>query len=165
MQEPQETQVGSLDWEDPLEEGTATHSSILAWRIPWWEKPGRLAHRVGAKSRTWQKRLSMHTCKHVCSLTLHTIQMNSESRFLNQSSNWREGWVLLEATAVTADRNCKRATAWQQWERFLTQCSYTRTPWVLVTESSWHRCKSPGQILGLGVKCQPTGKVMFWSSV
>ena len=34
MQEPQETQVQSLGWEDPLEEGMATHSSILAWRIP-----------------------------------------------------------------------------------------------------------------------------------
>ena len=31
----QETWVGSLDWEDPLEKGKATHSSILAWRIPW----------------------------------------------------------------------------------------------------------------------------------
>ena len=30
-----ETWVQSLDWEDPLEKGTATHSSILAWRIPW----------------------------------------------------------------------------------------------------------------------------------
>ena len=36
-----ETQVPSLDWEDPLEKGMATHSSILAWRIPWMEEPGR----------------------------------------------------------------------------------------------------------------------------
>ena len=35
-------QVGSLDWEDPLEEGMEPHSSILAWRIPWTEKPGGL---------------------------------------------------------------------------------------------------------------------------
>ena len=38
----QETQVRSLGREDPLEEGMATHSSILAWRIPWREEPGRL---------------------------------------------------------------------------------------------------------------------------
>ena len=38
----QETQVQSLDQEDPLEKGMATHSSILAWRIPWTEEPGRL---------------------------------------------------------------------------------------------------------------------------
>ena len=37
-----ETWVGSLGWEDPLEEETATHSSILAWRIPWREEPGGL---------------------------------------------------------------------------------------------------------------------------
>ena len=34
--------VHSLGWEDPLEEGRATHSSILAWRIPWTEGPGGL---------------------------------------------------------------------------------------------------------------------------
>ena len=38
----QETWVQSLGWEDPLEKGTATHSRILAWRIPWTGKPGRL---------------------------------------------------------------------------------------------------------------------------
>ena len=37
-----ETQVQSLDWEDPLEKEMATHSSILAWKIPWTEDPGRL---------------------------------------------------------------------------------------------------------------------------
>ena len=37
-----ETQVRSLGWEDPLEKEMATHSSILAWRIPWTEEPGRL---------------------------------------------------------------------------------------------------------------------------
>ena len=41
-QETQETQVQSLGREDPLEEETATHSSILAWEIPWTEKPGKL---------------------------------------------------------------------------------------------------------------------------
>ena len=38
----QETQVQSLGWEDPLEEGLATHSSILTWRILWTEEPGGL---------------------------------------------------------------------------------------------------------------------------
>ena len=37
-----ETWVRSLGWEDPLEKGKATHSSILAWRIPWTEEPGVL---------------------------------------------------------------------------------------------------------------------------
>ena len=37
----QETQVSSLDGEDPLEKEVATHSNILAWKIPWTEEPGR----------------------------------------------------------------------------------------------------------------------------
>ena len=51
MQETKETQVPSLGREDPLEEGMATHSSILAWRIPWTEEPSGLqsmgSQRVG----------------------------------------------------------------------------------------------------------------------
>ena len=47
----QETQVQSLGQEDPLEKEMATHSSILAWKIPWMEEPGRLqsmgSQRVG----------------------------------------------------------------------------------------------------------------------
>ena len=39
---PQDAWVRSLAWEDPLEEGMATHSSILSWEIPWTEEPGRL---------------------------------------------------------------------------------------------------------------------------
>ena len=53
----QETWVQSLDWEDPLKEGMATHSSILAWRISRTEEPGRLLS-LGLQ-RVRQKRLSM----------------------------------------------------------------------------------------------------------
>ena len=42
IQETEEMQVPSLGQEDPLEEGMATNSSILAWRIPWTEEPGEL---------------------------------------------------------------------------------------------------------------------------
>ena len=48
----QEIQVQSLDQEDPLEKGMATHSSILAWRIQWTEEPGGLQSIGVAKSRT-----------------------------------------------------------------------------------------------------------------
>ena len=56
-----ETWVRSLGWEDPLEEGMTTHSSVLAWRIPmdrgaWWAT----VHGV-AESHTQLKQLSMHT--------------------------------------------------------------------------------------------------------
>ena len=61
----QETWVWSLHWEDPLEKGMATRSSILAWRIPWTEEPGRLqsmrSQKVGhdwatnTLSESWRK--------------------------------------------------------------------------------------------------------------
>ena len=47
----QETWVRSLGWEDTLEKEMATHSSILAWKIPWMEEPGRLQS-MGSQSRT-----------------------------------------------------------------------------------------------------------------
>ena len=49
-----ETGVGSLGLEDPLEESKATHSSILAWGIPWTEDPGRVPS-VGSQSRAQLK--------------------------------------------------------------------------------------------------------------
>ena len=49
MQEPQKSQVQSLGREDPLEKEMTTHSSILAWGIPWTEEPGQGSHGV-AKS-------------------------------------------------------------------------------------------------------------------
>ena len=48
----QQMQVQSLGLEDPLEEGMATHSSILAWRIPWTEEPGGLQSVGSQKSQT-----------------------------------------------------------------------------------------------------------------
>ena len=50
-------QLQSLGQEDPLEWGKAAQSSILAWRIPWTEEPGRLQS-IGSQSRTGLKRLS-----------------------------------------------------------------------------------------------------------
>ena len=47
----QETWVQSLGWEDPLEEGMATNSSILAWRIQWTEKPSGLQSIVSQRVR------------------------------------------------------------------------------------------------------------------
>ena len=51
----QEAWVQSLDWEDPLEKGMATHSSILTWRIPWTEEPGR-----GHKQLDTTEQLTLH---------------------------------------------------------------------------------------------------------
>ena len=60
MQEIQEMWVGSLGREDPVKKGMATHSSILAWRIPWTEDPGGLqfmgSQKVGHNTRPMLRR-------------------------------------------------------------------------------------------------------------
>ena len=55
--------VWPLGWEDPLEEGMATHSSILTWRIPWTEEPG------GLQSTGWQLFTIPWTAAHQASLS------------------------------------------------------------------------------------------------
>ena len=69
--------VRSLDWEDPLEEGMATHSNILAWRIPWTVEPGGLksmdSQRVG---RNWTDLIHTHTHTHT-----HRVSISPPSLF------------------------------------------------------------------------------------
>ena len=60
----QETQVQSLDQEDPLAKGMATHSSILAWRIPWTEEPGGLYSLQDHKQLDMTEQLT-----HMCACT------------------------------------------------------------------------------------------------
>ena len=68
----QETQVRSLGWENPLREHMATHSSILAWRIPWTEEPGGLQslglHRVRHDWSNWAHQFSSvaQSCPTLC---------------------------------------------------------------------------------------------------
>ena len=54
-----ETWVQSLGWEDLLEKEMATHSNILAWKIPWMEEPGRL------QSMGWQSRTRLSNFTHI----------------------------------------------------------------------------------------------------
>ena len=61
-EESQEIWVWYLCWEYPLEKGMATHSNILAWRIPWKEEPEGLQS-IELQSQTWLKRLSLHAWK------------------------------------------------------------------------------------------------------
>ena len=60
----QETWVQSLGQEDPLEEAMATHSNILAWRIPWTEKPGGLhsmeLQRVGQGDKSYEEKVGLN---------------------------------------------------------------------------------------------------------
>ena len=60
--EMQDMQVRSLGWEDPLEKGMTNHSSILSWRIPWTEEPGRLKSTVSQRvGHDWVKHTHKHT--------------------------------------------------------------------------------------------------------
>ena len=51
----QEMQVRSLDWEDPLEKEMTTHSSVIAWEIPWIEEPAASVHEVAKESDTTEQ--------------------------------------------------------------------------------------------------------------
>ena len=77
-----ETWVRSLDWEDPLEEGMATHSSVLAWRMPRTEEPGGLYSPWVAES-DMNERLTLHL-KHTHTHT-HT-HAHTHTRHFNTSS-------------------------------------------------------------------------------
>ena len=59
----EETWVQSLGWEDPLEKGVATHSSVLAWRVPWTEGPGTV--HSAAKSCTRLSSFTFHLLRTV----------------------------------------------------------------------------------------------------
>ena len=72
MQGTQKISIRSLLWEDALENGMTTHSSILTWRIPWTEEPGGLES-TGVQSQTWLKWFSTQACS---------------VWFLQWSSNW-----------------------------------------------------------------------------
>ena len=69
----QETQVQSLSWDDPLERGMCTHSSILALEIPWTEEPGKLQS-VGSQTQTTEVSYHTHTCSAV---TNHEVSPTS----------------------------------------------------------------------------------------
>ena len=61
------TRIPSLSWEDPLEEGMATHSSILAWRIPWTEEPGGLQS-MGCAESDRTERLMLSLSQRSCTM-------------------------------------------------------------------------------------------------
>ena len=80
--------VWSLGWEDPLEELMATHSSILAWRIPWTEEPGGLQSKVSRVGHDWSDFVHVHTHTHthartnICFQIFKTIFQSLKSDFL-----------------------------------------------------------------------------------
>ena len=79
MQETQETQVRFLGWEDPLEKEMATHSSILAWEIPWIEEPGGL-QAMGLQEWDTTKQLNHQpTCNPSANPVIFIFKISPES--------------------------------------------------------------------------------------
>ena len=89
MQETLETWVGSPGQEDPLEEGMATHSSILAWKIPWTEEPDRLYSPWGHKGLGTLELAYTHTHTHT-----HTFIRATEIVFF--FFNWVSFYCFLQ---------------------------------------------------------------------
>ena len=75
----QESWVRSLGWEDPLEKGMATHSGILAWRIPWTEEPGRLQS-MGCKELDMTEQLTYTILSQPRLKSLGIIQVFSSNK-------------------------------------------------------------------------------------
>ena len=92
MQEMQEMWVWSLNQKDPLEEGMATHSSILAWRIPWAEEPGGLTvHFMGSQrvSNNWATdHTHTHTHTFMQFIIWYSLRMISTKPMGEPSSIW-----------------------------------------------------------------------------
>ena len=85
MQEAWETWVRSLGQEDPLRKRMATHSRILAWRIPCTEGPSELHNVMASQSRTWLNRRSMQTHSLMWQVAPHWIsQREYTSSFFGQ---------------------------------------------------------------------------------
>ena len=81
-----ETWVWFLGWKDPMEEGMATHSSILAWRIPWTGEPGGLQSMGSQKNQTWQQ-LSRTQGLSYCSFYRHIGRESKASIICRLKSN------------------------------------------------------------------------------
>ena len=80
----QQTKVRSLGWEDPLKKGMATHSSILAWRIPWTEEPGKLQSRgLQTIAQDWATNTHTHTPGAVDTSTNKNKQKNATTEEFN----------------------------------------------------------------------------------
>ena len=115
----------SLDWEDPLEEGMATHSIILAWRIPWTEDPG------GQQSMGLQR--VGHTWSTLACMQVYTQNVLNLFYFINPSTTPSSWKVILSALLIldtpvmrkTGELNKSRGTL--QFFTFFQQAVLTQS--------------------------------------
>ena len=124
-----ETRVQSLGREDPLEKEMATHSSILAWKIPWTEEPGRLqsmgSQRVGQDWATFFLLLSTPASQHT-----HTHTVHAQPTHLSCSFIWI---LLLFGESIFLVLKCQEKLKITTW---LCLCEILPPPWCcLLLES------------------------------
>ena len=102
------TWVRSLGWEDRLEKEMVTHSSILAWRIPWMEKPGRLqsmgSQRVG---HDWATSLSLSI-----KLTANSLIFSVEIKVILKLMSVGEDSIFFSLNGIPS----RKRWSWEQWE-------------------------------------------------
>ena len=129
MQETKETQVWSLGQEDPLEKGMATHSSILAWRIPWTEESGGLQ---GHKELDPMKGLNT---------LVFTRNLLTLLSFLN---HWLSLWITstIALTSLHFQVKCHISSLWVLLISLILAYS---TPWVILVKTVRTYC-----VLALG---------------
>jgi len=127
MQETWKTRVQSLGLEDPLEEGMATHSSVLAWRIPWTEEAGRLQY--------WAVKDKF------LNLTLSKLNNSTLATSCEELTCWKRLWCWegLGAGGKGDDRG------WDGWT-----ASPTQWTWVWVNSGSWWWTERPGVLRFMG---------------
>ena len=88
----QETRVWSLGWEDPLEKAMATHSSTLAWKIPWTEERGRLQSMGSLRLRhDWASSLSLSLC-HTSTWYVSKESNSREETFEKRKCEWEKSF-------------------------------------------------------------------------
>ena len=117
----QEIRVWSFGQEDPLEKGMATHSSVLAWRIPWTEEPGRLQPWGCRLNHDWSinTQVSIHRC--CWGKYLRENMGKGESGDLDAGLNWnaeerRQAWLQVLQTAEPSKKGlAKPRGSLQEW--------------------------------------------------
>ena len=97
--------VQSLGWEDPLEEGMATHSSILSWRFPWTEKPGELQSMGSQSDRTERLTLSFHFTFMAAKRAHSTVHGAGRMCLANGSHGWTLSTITVKSLVPTHSLN------------------------------------------------------------
>ena len=128
--------VHSLGWEDPLEDYTETHSSTLAWRIPWTEEPGRLRSIGSQKIRhDWSNLVHVRTHTHTHTHTHNLYVHSSTFKVLKNNAGCRkERWqnpVSSESLTVV-DRKVLILITWDKIVNSIESCF-----WLLCFKSSY----------------------------